>query len=162
MISGIHPDHLLRYVVRPTLEALGLASSAAERLLLGTAAHESGLGRYLRQVNGPALGIYQMEPATHDDIWRHWLPAYPQLRDQVRAWAADCAVAYPPADQLVWDLRYATAMARLHYRRVRDPLPDADDIAALAAYWKTHYNTVRGRGDPQQYVRAWANLVVAA
>ena len=37
-------------------------------LLLGTAAQESAFGTYLRQVNGPALGAFQMEPATFKSV----------------------------------------------------------------------------------------------
>lgn len=162
MSAGIHPTQLLRYVIRPTLAAMGTASAAAEALLLGTAAVESQLGRYLHQAAGPALGIYQMEPATHDDLWRHWLPARPVLRTQLLTWAADTGVLPPPADQLIHDLRYATAMARLHYLRVPAPLPPAADLPALAEYWKRHYNTHLGRGTPEKFLRAWAALVAPA
>lgn len=162
MSVGVHPDQLLRYVIQPTLVALGADSPAAEALLLGTAAAESRLGRYLHQVGGPALGLYQMEPATHDDIWRHWLPSRPDLRTRLLGWAADAGVAPPPADQMIWDLRYATAMARLHYLRVSSPLPPAADRAAQAGYWKEHYNTPLGRGTTQHYLQAWAELVAGA
>ena len=51
-------------VIRPALRALDLWSPAAEDLVLGTAAQESGLA-YLRQIGGgPALGLWQIEPAT--------------------------------------------------------------------------------------------------
>lgn len=39
------------------------------------------------------------------------------------------------------NLIYATAMCRVHYRRVPEPLPPAGDLEAQAAYWKAHYNT---------------------
>ena len=51
-----------------------LVSQEAENLLMGTAAQESALGEYIRQLgNGPALGIFQMEPETFDDIVRNYL-----------------------------------------------------------------------------------------
>ena len=56
-------------IIRPVLLVIGGESRAAENLILGTALQESNL-RYLRQLgDGPARGVYQMEPATHDDIW---------------------------------------------------------------------------------------------
>ena len=46
-------------IVRPTLYALDLHSPAAERLMLGTAAHESDGLRYIRQLGGgPALSFF--------------------------------------------------------------------------------------------------------
>lgn len=54
-------------VVRLTISAMDMHSQAAENLLVGTAVQESGRGR-LVQKGGPALGIYQMEPATFNDI----------------------------------------------------------------------------------------------
>jgi hypothetical protein len=55
---GIRSYDLRQYVIRPTLQRLGLWSLAAENLLLGTAAQESKLGYYLHQLEGPALGLY--------------------------------------------------------------------------------------------------------
>jgi len=59
-------DHLRREIIAPALRHIGMWSGAAENLLLGTAAVESRMGTYLRQVGGgPALGIWQVEPVTH-------------------------------------------------------------------------------------------------
>ncbi len=72
-------------IVRPTLEAVGAHNRAAEDLVLGTALQESNL-RYLRQLNdGPARGVYQMEPATHDDIWENYLAFRAELSAHVSA-----------------------------------------------------------------------------
>ena len=52
---------------------------AAERLVVGTLMTESG-GRHLDQITGPkdvtlgtAYGVFQIEPATHEDLWESWL-----------------------------------------------------------------------------------------
>ena len=64
---------LLEWVIRPTLHALDMAGERAETLMLATALVESG-GRHTRQIGGgPALGLWQMEPETHDDIYTHYL-----------------------------------------------------------------------------------------
>ncbi|MBI3775871.1 MAG: hypothetical protein HY273_10020 [Gammaproteobacteria bacterium] len=34
-------------------------------------------------------------------------------------------------------------------------LPDADDLPALAAYWKAHYNTAQGKGQVQNFMLAY-------
>jgi hypothetical protein len=154
----IDPRQLRERVIRPTLEHLRLYSLAAESLLLGTAAQESRLGTYVVQLGGgPALGIYQMEPGTHRDIWDNWLSARADLSSLVRLLIAP--QPSPFVEQLVTNLAYATAMTRLHYRRVPAPLPAPDDIEGQAEYWKHHYNTSAGRGTVEEYVRSWRRLV---
>ena len=69
----LDPELFRRRVIRPVIRRLDLRSPMAERLLLGTAMTESGL-RHLRQVRGPACGLYQIEPATHRDLATNWLP----------------------------------------------------------------------------------------
>ncbi|MDP5041264.1 MAG: hypothetical protein NWQ26_10405, partial [Paraglaciecola sp.] len=61
-------------VIRPVLEKMHASNLAAEELLLGTAVQESLNFKYRRQMgNGPARSYFQMEPATHDDIWNNYL-----------------------------------------------------------------------------------------
>lgn len=70
----------LRNLIRRVLIGIGGYSEEAENLLMGTAAQESALGEYIRQLgNGPALGIFQMEPETFDDIVRNYLSYRPDL-----------------------------------------------------------------------------------
>lgn len=130
-----------RDVVERILEAFDpkLNSLSAVNLLLGTAAQESHLGTYLKQQGGPALGAFQMEPFTFDDIRDRFKHQYPELAPR-EAWELEC------------DLRLAIIMCRLKYRAVLEPLPDADNVRALAVYWKAHYNTFRGRGIPEEFV----------
>lgn len=143
------------YVIQPTLNSLGLYSSAAENLLLGTMAVESALGTYVHQIGGgPALGVYQMEPDTHDDIWENYIKFNDWLR--VRLWTIG---SYSPVRSnngmlLITDLRYATIMARLQYYRHSEPLPNANDVDAQSVYWKKYWNTVQGAGTHGGYVRA--------
>ena len=66
-------------VIRPALEKLNLWSLSAEELVLGTAIVESGL-TYLRQHNdGPALGLWQVEPSTQNDLYVNFLNFRPEL-----------------------------------------------------------------------------------
>ncbi|MBF0213528.1 MAG: hypothetical protein HQM00_08190 [Magnetococcales bacterium] len=145
-----------QHVIRPALELVGMASPAAEALLLGTAAQESGLGRYLRQVGGgPALGVFQMEPATYRDIWTHFITFDSELvRTLARRWNTP-----PEPDYLITDLLLAAVMCRLHYRRVKAPLPEADDLPGLARYWKLYYNTPKGAGTEAEFIHNWHRFV---
>lgn len=136
---SIHSKQLREAIVRPTLNSLQLYSKSAEELLMLTAAVESHCGEFLLQIEGPALGIYQMEPNTHDDIWKNYLSFRPDLASRVMQQGEG-------ARNLIGNLYYATAMARVHYLRIPKPLPDAHDTFALANYWKAHYNTEMGSG----------------
>jgi len=143
-------------LITRVLDDLGLSSPSAVNLLLGTAAQESGFGTYLRQVSGPALGIFQMEPATEEDIWRNYLRYQEGLRHSV----VQCTlVSFPTPAALIWNLAYSIAMARIKYYRDPAPLPDADDIPALACYWKNVYNTPQGRGTVDEFIENYKRYV---
>ena len=141
-----------RRVIRPALEHIGMYSDKAHVLLLGTALAESHLD-YVQQFNGgPARGYFQMETATHDDIWDHFLEFRPELSAKVRALLIE---ALPRGVQLEGNSYYAAAMARVHYMRVREHLPNADNPLAMAQYWKTYYNTELGAGTVEKALPAF-------
>ena len=150
---------LLERVVRPALTGLGpgMASEAAIRLVLGTGAVESGYRALAQYGGGPALGLWQMEAATHRDIWTNFLAHRPALRGRVLALAG--TTTPPPADLLIYHLRYAAALCRVHYLRDPAPLPDPHNLRALAETWKRHYNTRLGAGTIAQFEAAWFRLV---
>jgi hypothetical protein len=139
-------------VIDPALAAIALdaATTGVRQLLLGTALQESGL-KHLRQLaskdgrRGPALGYFQMEPATHDDIWVNFLDFRRALAARTLA-VAGLASGRPEAELMVENHVYAAVMARLRYRRAPGTLPAAGDVKAMGAYWKAHYNTVLGKG----------------
>ncbi len=140
------------YVIVPTLDQIGLNQPGASFLLLGTALVESDLTWLRQQSDGPALGLWQMEPDTHDDLWL-WLLEW--TREKALAPVISrLASAWPPgATQMVGNLNYACAMARCLYRRKPEPLPfPVTDVAAHALYWKTHYNTFQPE-QTHRYVR---------
>ncbi|HAV1338022.1 TPA: hypothetical protein JG819_004686 [Vibrio parahaemolyticus] len=166
---------LLEYVVRPVLKDAGWHSVAAEQQLMGTCAAESG-GVFITQLdNGPARGLFQMEPNTHFDIYNNYL----RFRDD----RFEIAASYLSSDEksqlvygvvctnsnnddkklksacseiedgaLIYNLAYQAIMCRIHYLRVPDALPPAGDIDAMARYWKEHYNTGKGKGDEEHFI----------
>jgi hypothetical protein len=149
---AISADHLRKLVIRPACEAIGLYSLAAEELLLGTACQESKCGTFLKQLGGgPALGIFQMEPRTHDDLWANFI----SHRGQFAGKLDQLMLGEPDAAEMVWNLRYAAAMCRIHYCRAKDPLPAAGDVQAQATYWKRFYNTPKGAGTETEYLTNW-------
>lgn len=129
------------------LQFIDLWSPAAENLVLGTAGVESDFGRYVKQVGkGPALGIFEMETVTHDDIWRNFLvgknePLAKKLLDLCTPAAITAG-----AREMVGNLYYATGMCRTFYRRLPDALPSDVDARGMAELWKRRYNTYLGDG----------------
>lgn len=129
-------------IISPTLKRIGLYSPAAVNLVTGIGAVESGY-RTRHQIGGPALGFWQMEPATHDDCWDNFLDYHPLLAGLVRKIAA---LGMPSAAILATSDAYAASMCRIRLYRSSDPLPSADCALALCQYWKKNYNTLSGAG----------------
>lgn len=155
---------LTTLVVRPTLEALGLYSRAAEQLVVGTIYQESLKGRFLRQVGGgPALGVIQMEPATYDDIWNNYLAYKRSLANKLTELASMSSLdddMRPSVTQLITNLAFSVGMCRVHYLRKKPPLPSAGDIEGLAHYWKDHYNTSLGAGTVEEFIEKFPKEIL--
>lgn len=150
------PQQLLEYIIRPTLTDMGdeFDSEAADVLMLATAAQESHCGYYIHQINGPALGAYQVEPYTHGLVWRWARKNTPGLVPDRR----------PPHDRLVYDLRYSVIIARLLYYSWGIPLsgPGADDVFQAVELWreyKRRYNSYLGAATLDQFKENWAKYV---
>ena len=153
---GMDIQQLRDLVVGPALEIIGLGGTAAEELMIGTILQESGGGHWLHQLgSGPAIGICQMEPATHDDIWKNYLRFHSDLAAKLQNLTIAAHVGEMPASEMAGNLYYAVAMARLVYARVPEPLPPAGDLAAQATYYKQHHNTAGGAATTFQYVANW-------
>ncbi|QOF95664.1 hypothetical protein IFJ82_03085 [Novacetimonas hansenii] len=147
-MTGLCIAQFRHEIVAPALAHIGLGGDAAVSLLTGTALAESGL-TYVAQVvsggTGPARGLWQMEPFTHDDIWATFLSD--ARLSSLRGAVLDLASQWPArVSQLPGNLPYACAMARLKYYRAPGPLPAADDAEAQCRYWKSNYNTALGAG----------------
>lgn len=163
-MHGIDAKHLRELVIKPTLKALDPEipySDVAVELLVLTAATESHMGRWLRQNDGGgnptgvALGIYQMEPGTHDDIWDRFIYYQSKLYNKL-----DLLTYRGSADELVTNLAYATAMARVHYWRHPSPLPTTMDPTLLAIAWKKMWNTTSGKGTVEKAVADYRRYAV--
>jgi len=151
------------------------APGAAARLLLGTAAQESAF-RWRRQISFDtpplrerligAFSLWQLEPASITTSVER-LRARPALRERAdwyldpwgisTAWITGAStlelvrlLMQPEGDAL------GCLLARLHYLRVADPIPEA--VEDQARYWKQHYNTPLGRGTTGQYLASWRTL----
>ncbi len=144
-------------IVSPVLKHLEMYSAAAENLLVGTMLAESEIDgeTYLKQMgDGPALGVYQMETATHNDLFSNYLNVRPDMRAGVMGFALRDNVVMG-SEELPGNLFYATAMARVHYWRRPEPLPASTDLEGLAAYWKKWWNTELGAGRVEHFIEMY-------
>lgn len=148
-------------IVRPALDGIGKGGLAAEQLVLGTGIQESLLIYRTQQGNppGPALGLFQMEPDTHDDIWGNYLAYESELANLVKSTLQ--SGQKNEASTLKTNDKYAAAMCRVHYSRNPDPLPPVNDVTALAKYWKKFYNTPEGAGTVKEFKDKWPLYVNA-
>lgn len=141
-------------IIAPTLYNIDMWSANAEELLMGTAAQESKLFTYVRQVGITnntigGFGPFQMEPPTFTDLWNRLVDGKPvellimnlcNFRNK------------PSVRDLLVHLDFAVIMCRIKYLDIKEALPDASDVAALAAYWKKYYNTPLGAGTEQEFI----------
>ena len=132
-------------IIAPTLKRIGLYSDTALNLVTGTGLVESGFRVTVQSGGGPALGWFQMEPRTYDDIWLNFLRYRPNLANRILA--ASDLTGLPEAEQLIVNRVYSACMCRVHYLRTPAPLPSATDAAALSSYHKRYYNTVLGKAN---------------
>jgi hypothetical protein len=145
------PELFLASVIRPALARLGMSDDKAERLLMGTAAHESNFLNTRQRGGGPALGYFQMEPATHDDCWKNCINFHPNLKAKITGCMIPAVKPFP--ELMMTNSIYAAAMARIKYWRAPGVIPS--DGLGMAKYWKDNYNTVLGAGTVKEFVADW-------
>ena len=155
--------HFRDFVVAPTLQRAGLWSEAAEKLVVGTAVYESGLIALRQYDGGPAMGLFQIEPATHKDLWKSYLVYKPYLWEKIENAVIGITIKniglipyhelFLP--KLITDMAYGTVICRLLYYRHPERLPEAADIEGLASYYKKYYNTPQGAGSVEGWIKAY-------
>ena len=154
---GINKRNLETLITRPVLADMGekYYSETAVELLLMTCATESKMGTYLKQGlhnlddgQARARGIYQMESATHDDVWHRfkWHKTLLYLPDynsgHFTSLGGQCIICedIPESfDRLIYDLKYSTIMARAKFWLSPEALPEAGDVDGLAHYYAKHW-----------------------
>ena len=153
----IDSKQLRELVIKPALDGLQMYSESAEEILVFVCACESLGGTYLKQIKGPAVGIYQMEPATYTDIWENYIKYHSNI---VNLLSLNFDVhKIPEPNRMIYDLKFATAMARLHFRRHKEPLPQATDLEGLWAYYKKYYNTPLGKAEKEPSIKHYQKFI---
>lgn len=137
-------------VIVPALAALESAgiprAQVAEDLLMATAAIESGLGTYLVQRGGPALGVFQIEPASLTSLLA-------RLSSAQRAAIGWLKSPQGYSAQMATNLLLAASVCRLFYWQVPAPLPPRT-ADGLWGYYKAHWNTPAGSATEAEFIAA--------
>lgn len=155
-------------VIVPACRILGLLSASATNLLLSTWAQETELCAtgLIQHRNGgkvgPALGPFQMEPATFYDTWSRSASGHRALVLRHVAPADLDGAGVPKPELMVTDLRFAAMLARLKYRLAPPALPAADDLDALWRYYKRWWNSEEGAATEAQWRRNWTRYAAGA
>ena len=169
----IEPNDYDDCIATPTLAIMGqfdqrMNTPEALALMMGTVAQESDMGRYLKQKgDGPAIGAPQVEPATHQSLWGHYLsrPSKRKLALLIADLAPGWTVKWDDTgdgsrsvhsvhNDALHEPRYCFAIARLKYWPKTRPIPALDDHVGRADYWDVFYNA---NGKPQigEFLHSW-------
>jgi hypothetical protein len=153
-------------IIIPVLKDLALLGkdNRVINLLLGTCAQESELGSYRRQIGLSenshigGFGIYQIELAT-DKLVNNWLEDNrPYMLERIKNLYLPRNGEINKAHELMNNDKYATAIARVIYLSILEPLPGEGDIAGMAKYWKKYYNR-GGKGKEEQFIGNYKRFV---
>lgn len=128
----------------------------AENLILGTIAQESAYGKYREQLGGgPAKGVCQIEPNTFNDIINNYLKYRPHILHKV---AQISGVLAPQSDDLIHNDKLSICICRIHYLRIKESIPK--DLIGWANYWKKYYNTIKGKGTINEFIKNYELYVI--
>ena len=136
--------------IKRTLIKMNRYSDAANTVLLMIAAHESMGGKYRKQIKGPALSVFQIEPDTHDSIWDNC--------DSINKLAKKCGFTRK-VNQLEFNDDYAVFVARCYLLMDVNPLPKGTDAAA--DYCKSYWNRT-GKATAEKYKQDYIKYVIGA
>lgn len=116
-------------------------------MLIETACVESCCGRYIKQIKGPACGIFQIEPKTALDIYNNYITyrqEYKSIYDKL--YIKDLSIE----QNLMYNLAFQIFICRIFYLRIKEAIPNTR--SERANYWKQYYNTNLGKGKISDYM----------
>jgi len=139
-------------IIKPILKEMKAYSKEASNLIWGTISQESLRGRYIRQIGCShsvgGFGMIQMELATAKDILNNYIEYRPNLQVLYHKYYNQELTL---KQNLTGNMHFQVFMCRCHYLRVPESIPTYTKGQAM--YWKKHYNTVKGKGTAEDYMR---------
>lgn len=141
----------IKKIINQTLDHMNMNSKEAVEMIYKTGKAESDYRTLQQYGDGPALGFFQMEPATCKDILENYVKFRPKYKELLLSLGfQEDKMEF----SLMSNIAFQVAMCRLHYRRVPFALPEADDLKGQAKYWKVHYNSHLGKGTIEHFMKA--------
>ena len=141
----------IKDIIDWTLKQLGMYSEDAAAMIYATGMAESKY-RYLSQMgDGPAIGFFQLEPATMRDIMDNYVAYRKSILESLKN------LGYAEDDseyRVKSNIALQVAFCRLKYKRDPFPLPKLDNKEDQADYWKRVYNTELGKGTVEHFLEA--------
>ena len=117
-------EDAIRELIRDTLNRLGLYSKDAEYLIWRTGVAESGY-RALAQTSGPAIGFWQCEPDTVEDIWVNYVVYREKYKKPL------LTLGFDPNDitySVMGNLNVQIALCRFKYYRDKQKIPSYKNL----------------------------------
>ena len=153
-------QHVYDLIVKPVLPLIGMDSPSARMLIVCTGQVETGFD-YLRQVltggnYGEGYGWWSQQQNSFTQNQRY-LTRDSKLKDRILS--ACYLQSMPTIDAILWNIRFAMCMARVHYWQYDEPLPDADDLEGLGKYWLKYYNS-GGKGRLERFMTECKDLII--
>tara|TARA_R100000656_G_scaffold123381_1_gene99898 strand:- start:273 stop:734 length:462 start_codon:yes stop_codon:yes gene_type:complete len=146
-VDSLYKD--IRSIIDWTLKHIDMYSKDAAAMVYRTGMAESGY-KYLSQMgDGPAIGFFQLEPATMRDIMDNYVVYRKPILDSLKS------LGYAPDDdeyRVKSNIALQVAFCRLKYRRDPSPLPLWWNTKDQAGYWKRVYNTELGKGTIEHFL----------
>lgn len=155
-------------------------SDVSVELILATGIHEGRNFDFIKQIQGPAISPFQIEPNTHDDAWENFLRYKPKIAIKLLKLAGENMIfEYIEEDNhnqfikdfidskrykdlnvtMLGNLYYSIAICRICYYRKPFSIPETFEIEEIAKIWKQYYNTFLGKGHVDQFIRDYQNFV---
>ena len=151
----------IKSIIKYTLIKMEMHSKEACDLIYETGMAESGYRALEQKGSGPALGFFQCEPNTADDILKNYVIFRSSISQKLLELGLPAKILADIKSRdhmdvlkysLLTNLALQVAFCRLKYRRDKDPIPTTKKLRA--AYWKKVYNTEKGKGTVEHYMKA--------
>ena len=141
----------IREIIEWGLKEMDLYSEDAVDLVYKTGNAETGY-RHLKQMGGgPAIGFWQVEPATLIDIIDNYVKYRPELEKRLKSLGFS---KIGIETRVMSNIALQAVFCRLKYKRDKYALPKSSDLEAQARYWKRVYNTHLGKGTITHFMEA--------
>jgi len=112
---------------------------------------ETGYKHLKHMGNGPAIGFFQVEPATLKDTMDNYVKYRPKLQERFKKLGFDESdMEY----RVMSNIALQAVFCRLKYKRDKYALPLIGDLEGQAKYWKRVYNSHLGKGTIEHFMEA--------